>query len=195
MATLLDVSVASNRTEKNSGTRIAVFHKRKSSLLAVDSEFLDDAELVAERVNRGMTNFLQPYLGPALVLEIPNAEISALTFIPIVKELIQSPEPLPSRLLIKSSWKAPSPVPRLTLDAVQYLHGLGIVLLGVDWPYLDNTEDVAFLLEDNDMVWLVNLDLSKITAPDVFFLSALPIRTDQNGETACRAILIPSMTN
>lgn len=186
------MTVATNRVEKNTGTRIAVFKDRKDELLAPAVASAGDApELVDACINGGMQSFLEPYIGPTLVLEIKAAEISAETFFPIVKQLIESAEAFPPRLLIKSGWKPSGPVPLLTLEAVQYLHGLAIRLVGVDWPELDNSENVKYLLKDNDMVWLVNLDLSKVEAPAVYFLSAMPLRTQTEGETACRAILIP----
>jgi hypothetical protein len=189
---IIDVSVAGIRSDEKSGTRIAVFQDRKKTLLSPAAEFAQYADVVAEIMQEGMKQFLAPYVGPALVIEVTGTELSAQTFIPIFDRLTKlTPQAFPSRILLKSGWKAPAPMPVLTLDGVLYLYGLGMELIGVDWPVLQDEADVTFLMRDNNVVWLVNLDLSDAVAERIFLLYAMPIRTDQDGETACRALLIP----
>jgi hypothetical protein len=195
-----DISRASGTNEVKAGTRIAVFNKRRELLTAnakdaiklsgtVSSEELTQLEDIAR--TRVTMRFLRPYIGPCLVAEIEPAEtLEPAAFVPLVQQLRDGGQEYPRRLLLKSGWQAPSPVPRLTLEAIQYLYAAGFSLIGVDWPYIDNSDKAMSLMDANGMVWIVSLDLSEIQPFRAYFLSALPLRTDVEGEVPCRAYLV-----
>lgn len=192
LATPIDVSISSNRKDTASGTRTVVFQERKKELMSMSADFADDDNIMTGIIQEGMKELLSTYFGPAVVIDVPPTEISAATLIPIFEKIGQTPESLPPRLLLKSACKPKGPLPKLTLDAVEYLYAYGIALLGVDWRTLEKPDDkVLYLMRKNKMVWLVNIDLSNVAANRMYFLSALPLRTNEDTETACRALLIP----
>lgn len=192
LATPIDISVSSKKQGKTSGTRTIVFQERKKDLLALSGQFADDLAIMTDVIQEGMKQLLAPYIGPALVLDVPAGEINGTTLLPIFDKLAQTPEGFPPRLIFKSGWKGSGKMPSLTVDAVEYLYANAVGLIGVDWPTLDEPDElVPYLLKKNGMVWLVDLDLSNVSSDKMYFLSALPLRTTQDEEIACRAMLIP----
>jgi hypothetical protein len=195
-----DISFAYTPGEESFATRIAVFNKRRSLLVANAQDAIkgsgavstEEKTSIEEIVRTRITmRFLRPYLGPCLVAEIEPQEIlEPSAFVPLIEQLQRGFQAPPRRLLLKSSWKAPSPIPRLTLEAIQYLYAAGFSLIGVDWPYMDDSQKAKTLMDANDMVWIVNLNLSEIQPFRAYFLSALPLRTDVDGEVPCRAYLV-----
>ncbi len=200
LETPLDISIATIPGDQNSGTRIAVFNKRQKMFAAKikqpgwpnNAPSAEEKTKIEDHIQALVAmQFLRPYLGPSVVFEITTEDIILPSaFLPLVEQLKTTTEH-PRRLLIKSNWKPPSPVPRLTLKTMQYLYTVGFELIGVDWPYIDDSEKVKTLMDVNNMVWIVNLDLSEIEPFRAYFFSALPLRTDIDGEVPCRAYLVP----
>ncbi len=135
---------------------------------------------------------LDPFVGPALVVDCGDARVIGPEDLPIEK--IQPGD----RVLIKTANSARrdggfyQDFCYPTGDAVRPLVERGIVLLGVDGPSVDGFEvepAVHRLLFEKNIPALEGLDLSG-AAPGRYTLVCLPLKVESAEGAPCRAVLL-----
>jgi len=136
---------------------------------------------------------LEPFIGPALVLEVSSYEITR-------EFLEEAPLDNVERLLFKTKNSTFSQDPmfredfaHLTADAAVFLVGLGIKLVGIDYMSVekyhskDHAVHLAFL--NAGVVILEGLDLSGV-GPGWYELLCLPLKVEGGDGAPARAVLV-----
>lgn len=137
---------------------------------------------------------LEPYLGPVRVIDLAplSQGITAKHFLDKIGD------DLPARVLFKTCHQIRYHVwekayAYLTVELVDALHSKGVRLTGLDTPSVDHIESKKLethnQLDGYGMVWLENLDLTKVEAGD-YVLVALPIKFTELEASPVRAILL-----
>ena len=123
---------------------------------------------------------LEPFIGPALILEATNDQISA-------SALSTLPKVIPPRILFKTGGSG-----FLDAGAARDLVARGVRLVGLDSPSVDSdaseTLEAHHVLADAGVVILENLELSAVR-PGTYELIALPLRLVGMDASPVRAIL------
>lgn len=139
---------------------------------------------------------LEPFVGACRVIDVApfNGEL-----IPeLIDSMLDASGPLPPRVLFRTreqvdfrvfesngAWLSPAMVHELARRNVR--------MIGLDTPSVDNTEsktlDAHHVLDQLNMFWLENLDLSMVKAGD-YFLVALPLKFTELEASPVRAILL-----
>jgi arylformamidase len=134
---------------------------------------------------------LDYYLGPCQVMHVGVAKATR-----IVSGMLPEPVQAPRLLLGTGTFLDPESFPTdfaaLSVELVDYLHGQGVLLVGIDTPSVDlfESKDLeahqAFLR--NDMAILEGLVLAKVPA-GLYELIALPLKLEGFDASPVRAVL------
>jgi len=157
-----------------------------------------DEVVEAEKSPDCASLYLREYFGLTVLLEVPDAdELSGPMLQKLVStwaEEIQAAGAqlmMPPALLLRSSGERGRQV-SLSADAILYLSTFGLELIGLESSQVaasDNRRLMEALLDENQMAWLVNLDLQRVVPKKPYFLTALPVLKDVEGVLPCRATL------
>lgn len=142
---------------------------------------------------------LNPYMGPVRVVDVsPCCE-------EILPERVQphweANQPGPKRVLFKTTTAIRYDVfenayAHFSVPLVTYLANQGVVLMGLDTPSVDEvsskTLPVHHALLKAHMVWLENLDLTRVEPGD-YFLVALPLKLMELEASPVRAVLLKTV--
>ncbi|MQA90280.1 MAG: arylformamidase [Gemmatimonas sp.] len=135
---------------------------------------------------------LEPFLGPALVVEVTGSSIDARS----ARSALDS-SPRPMRLLFRTgAWTSPEAFPidfaALEPEAADLLVEAGVRLVGTDAPSIDRFDSTELpahhRLAAAGIVILENLLLEAIEA-DIYELIALPLRLIESDGSPIRAVL------
>ena len=139
---------------------------------------------------------LEPFVGPVRVIDLAPLKdgITAKQFLDKVNGI----EQLPPRILFKTChqiryqvWEGEYAF--LTVELVEALHAKGVFLTGLDTPSVDHVEsktlDAHHKLDEHKLVWLENLDLTKVEEGN-YFLVALPLKFTELEASPVRAVLL-----
>jgi kynurenine formamidase len=183
----LDISIAANREHAlTTGTCTVVYPPVWPEEMAA----LKPEGWVPDKPN------LKSHVGPAMVFDLPKERFTAADLAPLMESLFKAGEKLdPERMLFKTGWnnQKKGAFPHFEVDAIEYLYMQGVKLIGIDCPSIDKEGEtsIAQLMRVNNMVWLVNIDLSTIAANRLYLLFAAPFHTYFDGAVSCRAFVIP----
>ncbi len=141
--------------------------------------------------------YLREYFGLTVLLEVPDAD--ELTG-PMLQKLVSTWAEeiqaagaqlmMPPALLLRSSGEKGRQV-SLSADAILYLSTFGLELIGLESSQVAASDNrlMEALLDENQVAWLVNLDLQGVVPNRPYFLTALPVLKDVEGVLPCRATL------
>lgn len=142
---------------------------------------------------------LAPYVGPALVLDLATMESGPVTAKAICNKLeADGITELQPRVLLKTQaviqeTQFKNDYPYIAVDAVEYLSGRGVQLIGIDTPSVDQIN--SKLLETHQALmkhgfyWLENLNLENVETGE-YFLVAAPIKLTSAEAAPVRALLL-----
>lgn len=144
---------------------------------------------------------LSPFLGPVAVVDV--SPCSGPIGWEQVESQLQAYPVFPPRILFKTRQALRYKVFEedyawLSVPLIEALAERGVCLVGLDTPSVDAVDSKSLethhaLLRAN-MVWLENLDLSQVPfdleTPELYFLSALPLRLTELEASPVRAVLL-----
>jgi len=139
---------------------------------------------------------LQPFVGPALVLDI--APFPGVIKVEDVETILADQKEFPDRILFRTCHhirfdQFEDAYPSFSVQLIDYLSQRGVVLVGIDAPSVDDinskTLDVHHCLVDHKMCWLENLDLTNARHGN-YFLVALPLKLMELEASPVRAVLL-----
>jgi arylformamidase len=136
---------------------------------------------------------LQPYLGPATLLDL-SSQVGSVVRVEHLEPLLQQPK---ERVLLRlfsnfphQHW--PSGFPAISAAAIEWLAARGCRLIGVDTPSLDpensKTLDAHHAVRRAGMAILEGLVLDAVPVGD-YELIALPLKIDNADASPVRAVL------
>jgi arylformamidase len=137
---------------------------------------------------------LEAFYGPAIVVDVSNLE-GEISFDQIAPRLARH---RPERLLLKTgnsiaSGSFPAAWPTLSESCARELIGIGMKLLGVDAPSVDQRESKSLavhkMLFQDSAVILENLDLRR-TPVGAYQLIAFPLKMMSLDAAPVRAVLV-----
>jgi arylformamidase len=143
---------------------------------------------------------LSPYVGHCLVIDISPMKtgvITAETLRPYIGKFMAQDVGV-KRVLIKTlenieyeRWQ--DDYACLSVGAIKWLNSLGTILVGIDTPSVDQiaskTLSTHNALDERNMYWLENLDLTK-AEQGAYFLVAAPIKFMELEASPVRAMLL-----
>lgn len=148
--------------------------------------------------NTGMASHLplDAFVGPVRVIDLAPLDegITAEQFLNKIKGI----DKLPPRILFKTCHQIRYQVweekySYFTVELVEALHSNGVVLAGIDTPSIDHIDSKTLAahhkLDEFGLVWLENLDLTKVEEGN-YFLIALPIKFVELEASPVRAVLL-----
>lgn len=144
---------------------------------------------------------LEPFIGPVAVIDV--SPCTGAVQWEQVKNHLETYPTFPQRVLFKTVSTIQydtfeSAYPWLSVGLIERLAERGVKLVGLDTPSVDAIDSKALethhaLLKAN-MVWLENLDLSQVqvstSQPELFFLSAVPLKFMELEASPVRAVLL-----
>ncbi|MBY0356759.1 MAG: cyclase family protein [Candidatus Obscuribacterales bacterium] len=137
---------------------------------------------------------LAPFIGEALIVDL-SPEDGELTWEKVEPHL---PSKLPARVLFKTKKKNRSEIfedsySYFSPELIQELHKKSVKLVGIDTPSADHVHSKTLVahhaLDQAEMVWIENLDLSAVEA-GVYWLIALPLKFMELEASPIRAVLL-----
>jgi arylformamidase len=139
---------------------------------------------------------LEAFIGPVRVIDLaPLSEgISAKHFLDKVAMI----DELPSRILFKTCHQIRYQIweekyAYLTVELVDALHEKRVKLTGLDTPSVDHVDsktlETHHKLDEYNLVWLENLDLTAVEEGN-YFLVALPLKFTELEASPVRAVLL-----
>lgn len=138
---------------------------------------------------------LEPFIGPVRVIDLApfTGGISAQQF----KDKVQGTSP-PARVIFKTCHQIRYDVfeddyAYLSVELIDALAALGVVLTGIDTPSVDHIDSKDLLthhkLLEHKLVWLENLNLVDVKEGD-YTLVALPLKFMELEASPVRAVLL-----
>jgi arylformamidase len=140
---------------------------------------------------------LDPFIGPCRVMHVIIASERVRPYLITQDDLrLETPSPLPPRVLVRTYAKAPAVwdphFAAFAPETIAWLASLGVTLVGIDTPSVDpadsKTLDSHQQLLRHDMRVLENLVLDAV-APGDYELIALPLKLTGADASPVRAIL------
>lgn len=138
---------------------------------------------------------LDGFLGPAEVVDL--APLDGAIEVKHLEKLLERTQ-LPERILFRTQNSIRYNVfedeyAYFSVEAVNELGGRGVKLMGIDTPSVDHVRakslDAHHALQSHSIVWLENLDLTKVK-PGAYFLIALPLKFMELEASPVRAVLL-----
>ena len=139
---------------------------------------------------------LEPYLGACRVFDL--APFDGELKVEQVDALANAVAPLPERVLFRTQPRVDHAVfekngSYFSPEFVREMARRGVRLLGIDTASVDRTDsqtlDAHHALDEANMFWLENLDLSDVASGD-YFLIALPVKFTELEASPVRAVLL-----
>ncbi len=142
---------------------------------------------------------LAPYVGPALVLNLAPMENGPVTADAICSELQAAGiTKIHPRVLLRTQGLSnenffKADYAYIGIDAVEYLSGQKVELVGIDTPSVDQINckslETHHVLRHSGFYWLENLNLNNVVTGE-YFLVAAPIKLTSTEAAPVRALLL-----